>query len=290
MSPDRLWAKSKRPEDPETPSMLLAGHLADVLQAADALLDATGDHQLLALGLDPQRYRDRLRRCVRLASASHDLGKANNHFQDMIRGRRNVRQYPQGLRHEWVTILILEELKPWLIQAVADNETDFALVEWAIAGHHPAPDHTCPPKTCPAGAGPDITILSDHIDVHTILQWFRQSFDLAAPPALARVQHLLIGGDSAITKLAKWAKSIPRRRQGVPDCRRRGRLGASSVRLAPSPALDLDYKLLQQSPKARRHPAGRRPSPQGWHASRIPAGSSQFSLARDLRQGRLWLR
>ena len=34
MNPESLWAKSKRPDEPEPPSMRLSGHLADVLEAA----------------------------------------------------------------------------------------------------------------------------------------------------------------------------------------------------------------------------------------------------------------
>src|SRR5437763_14627776 len=117
MNPAFLWAKSKRHDEAELPSMRLSGHLADVLEAATRVLDATGDDQLRALGLDPDQYRDRLRQCVRLAAAVHDIGKANDHFQGMIRGVRDVRQNPQGLRHEWVSVLILQALKDWLLSA-----------------------------------------------------------------------------------------------------------------------------------------------------------------------------
>ena len=71
----------------------------------------------------------------------HDLGKANDHFQGMIYGTRDVRQNPQGLRHEWVTLLMLEQLREWLLPALGGSIVDFAIVEWAVAGHHPAMDH-----------------------------------------------------------------------------------------------------------------------------------------------------
>ena len=67
----------------------------------------------------------------------------------MIRRVRDVRQNPQGLRHEWVSILILKALKDWLVPAVDRSEMDFAIVEWAIAGHHPAAVHASPPGSCP---------------------------------------------------------------------------------------------------------------------------------------------
>src|SRR5690349_9770009 len=96
-----LLAKSQKPGEPWHPSMLLSVHLSDVCAAALQVLDATGDDQLLALELDPAHYRERFRRIVLLAAAIHDLGKANDHFQGMIYGRRDVRVNPQGLRHEW---------------------------------------------------------------------------------------------------------------------------------------------------------------------------------------------
>src|SRR5262245_26331430 len=118
MNPARLWAKSKRDDEPERPSMFLLGHLQDVHIAAQQVLDATGDDQLLALGLPPEKFRDRFRRIALFAAAVHDLGKANDHFQGMITGTRPVRVNPQGVRHEWVSLLILRELRSWLLPAV----------------------------------------------------------------------------------------------------------------------------------------------------------------------------
>ena len=153
MEPNRLWAKSKAKDEIERPSMFLHGHLQDALAAADHVLAATADDQLAALGLNVDACRERFVRCVRLAAAAHDLGKANDHFFGMLLRTRDVRVKPQGLRHEWVSVLILEALKPWLLPAVGGSELDFAFVEWAVAGHHPAHDHASPPRECPPGAG-----------------------------------------------------------------------------------------------------------------------------------------
>jgi len=111
MDPARLWAKSKGDDEPLISSLFLRRHLEDVHTAADRVLSATADDQLSSLGLPPATFRDQLRRCVLLAAAIHDLGKANNHFQGMIRGQRDVQTNPQGLRHEWVTVLMLKKLR-----------------------------------------------------------------------------------------------------------------------------------------------------------------------------------
>src|SRR5262245_812448 len=118
MQNDRLLAKSKKEDEPWHESIALPVHLKDVHAAAIQVLDATGDDQLQALGLSVEAYRERFRRIVLLAAAVHDLGKANDHFQGMIRGLRDVRVNPQGLRHEWVTLLMLESLRAWLLPAV----------------------------------------------------------------------------------------------------------------------------------------------------------------------------
>ena len=103
----RLLAKSSGQE----PHCLLYGHLEDVWRAAEAVLDATLADQLTIFGLDPQIYSDRLRRIVPMASVLHDIGKANDHFQDAIN-----RGSQQGVRHEWATILFLQfyPFEDWL--------------------------------------------------------------------------------------------------------------------------------------------------------------------------------
>ncbi|MGE0529190.1 MAG: HD domain-containing protein, partial [Bdellovibrionales bacterium] len=107
---EHLLAKSKKPDEPWTNSMSLPGHLCDVYNAAIKILDSTGDNQLHALGLPVGSYRDRFRKIVLLSALVHDLGKANDHFQGMIHGWRDVRINPQGIRHEWVTVLMLKHL------------------------------------------------------------------------------------------------------------------------------------------------------------------------------------
>jgi CRISPR-associated endonuclease/helicase Cas3 len=166
--------------------MYLLGHLQDVYVAALRILDATGEDQLHALGLDSQVYFPRFRRCVLLAAAVHDIGKANSHFQDMITGKRNILQNPQGLRHEWVTVLMLQSLKIWLLPAVGGNETDFAIVAWAVAGHHPAVTHQSPPTTCPENAGVDVTFLLNCNDGLEIIGWLSDVFREAELAARGR--------------------------------------------------------------------------------------------------------
>ena len=135
---ERLLAKSQHYDEPWIDSMLLPVHLADVYRAAMQVLDATGDDQLAALGLEAASYCDRFRRIVLLAAACHDLGKANTHFQGMIHESPERLGKPQGLRHEWVSVLMLEQqdLRNWCIPALGNDEIDWQIMLWAVAGHH----------------------------------------------------------------------------------------------------------------------------------------------------------
>jgi len=92
-------------------SEFLLGHLVDAFHSAQLVLDATATEQLVALGLPASLYCNRLRRIVSVSAIVHDLGKTNDHFQGMIHGTRDFRVNPQGLRHEWVTLLMLEQFK-----------------------------------------------------------------------------------------------------------------------------------------------------------------------------------
>lgn len=210
---ERLLAKSRRPDEPLTPSMLLLGHLKDVYASARRVLDATGENQLRALGLDPGKYIERFRRCVLLAAAIHDLGKANDHFQGMLAGRRNILQNPQGLRHEWASILMAQPLKQWLLPAVAGSQTDFGIVEWAVAGHHPSPNHESPPRTCPFGAGVEIQFLLAHPDGEAILDWVATLFPgllSAARPHCLSVRRTLAESSHVFAEIAKLWRNARR--------------------------------------------------------------------------------
>lgn len=208
---ERLLAKSRPrdllPTDPLPPSTLLPVHLADVYRAAGQVLAATADDQLSALGLPPGGYRDRLQRMVLLAAAVHDLGKANDHFQGMIQDHADRRGKHQGLRHEWVTILMLEEsrLRSWLLPAIAGDETDWQITLWAVGGHHPAYNRPSPPMLPVEGAGYEIGLLMDHADFRRSLEWLGRTFNLEGPPATASVRLTLAGGSSVFaTRIIPW--------------------------------------------------------------------------------------
>ncbi len=203
MTLERLRAKSG---DGANPAEFLPEHLADAYRAAQLVLSATAEEQLIALGLPVKRYGDRLKGIVLMASVVHDLGKANDHFQGMIYGTRNVRESPQGLRHEWVTLLMLEQLREWLLPALNGSSMDFAIVEWAVVGHHPAIDHESPPRASAPGAGAVIELLMGHEDYHTALVCIQSLLGLADVPECATARRSLVpGGKGIFADIIHWS-------------------------------------------------------------------------------------
>lgn len=176
MPAERLRAKSRGPDG--RPPLTIRRHTLDVLEAAERLVDVTGAGQLAAVGLDPAGWLPRFRREVLLAALLHDLGKANDHFQGMVRCRRGPDR-PQGLRHEAVSYLLarLPELQGWLA-AVADPRT-LELVLWAVAGHH----RKFPPDGPPEGCGAELVVHLGHDDFGAVLALGERRLGLGPPPS-----------------------------------------------------------------------------------------------------------
>ena len=94
--------------------------------------------------------------------------------------------------------------------AVCGEESDFAIVEWSVCGHHPAQDHPSPPRTCPPGARPEIRIYTGHSDFAAILRWLRLQFDLHEPPTMADRTRNLVGSNNVFAEIANWSKAAHR--------------------------------------------------------------------------------
>ena len=141
-----LLAKSWRTDAPDggVPSYAeLIDHLRAVELAGASIVAAVGELILRQLDLDVDEWMHRLEKSLRVACLCHDVGKANEAFQEMVRGAREPRQQPA--RHELLGALLLVDrsspLRAWAkeqLQAESDEETELLLncVIGAVAGHH----------------------------------------------------------------------------------------------------------------------------------------------------------
>jgi CRISPR-associated endonuclease/helicase Cas3 len=128
LRPKLLLAKSK--ETPWKGAYTLTGHTAAVVEAVTTLLNELGDGLITQFGLS-QDF-ETLYATVRLAAFLHDLGKANDHFQAVVRHLKNPVENPQLMRHEVLSILLAWELKDWL----STGDGNFLIALAAAGGHH----------------------------------------------------------------------------------------------------------------------------------------------------------
>ncbi len=200
---ERLLAKSWWMDKDYPAAVTLPGHLADVHRATSQVLVATGAEQLLAVGLPPEKHLDRLKQIVLLAAAVHDLGKANDHFQGVVGNDPSRSGKPQGLRHEWVSLLMLQDaaLRRWLLPAVRGCEQAWNVMLWSVAGHHRVP----PPSCAAAGAGSEIMFLMGCPDFRKCLEWLEELFDLPdEPPKTTTHKRYFAGGGSVFPQIVHW--------------------------------------------------------------------------------------
>ncbi|MGE0681648.1 MAG: CRISPR-associated endonuclease Cas3'', partial [Candidatus Binatia bacterium] len=197
----RLLAKSSGTPDMPRGAETLSGHTANVMAAAEALLDETADAQLHAVGLPSAIWRDRFRRTVLLAAFCHDLGKANDQFQAMVRGQR---QNKQAIRHEALSLLIVQEtqLRAWLT-AASGNDDALKFILWAAAGHH----RKFPPSQPAQGTGIRLTLFLGHQDFHRTLTVGAKWLGLSEPPQLEDDVWALVGTISPSHRLLQLERT-----------------------------------------------------------------------------------
>ncbi len=211
----RLLAKSSKAPNSPLGLETLPGHTANVLAAAEALLDETGDSQLAAVRLAPEIWRQDFRRSVLAAAFCHDLGKANDQFQAMVRHQREGKQ---AVRHEALSLLIIEEtiLRNWLVAGLKDAE-DLKFLLWAAAGHH----RKFPPSKPDQGTGVRLSLFLGHPDFHRTLLVGAKWLGLDDPPRLDDQKWQLTGANSPTTRLSRfwiraaeyWSTCVDERRR-----------------------------------------------------------------------------
>ncbi|ELR97558.1 CRISPR-associated helicase/endonuclease Cas3 [Gloeocapsa sp. PCC 73106] len=129
LEPDLLLAKSFQPGKWKG-SYGLVGHTADVVNAITILVRVLGDRLIEQFGLKCTLAQ--LEATARQSAYIHDWGKANEHFQKVVRHQRDPLKNPQLLRHEVLSILLAWEFREWFENGPGDFLTALA----AAGGHH----------------------------------------------------------------------------------------------------------------------------------------------------------
>ncbi|MGB8508893.1 MAG: CRISPR-associated endonuclease Cas3'', partial [Pyrinomonadaceae bacterium] len=141
-----LLAKSWQAESPEQEApdyAKLVAHLQAVELAGASIVEIVGELVLRQLELPADRWLSRLSRALKVACLCHDLGKANEGFQEMVTGKRHPTQQPA--RHELLSALLLEDkaspFRAWALEMLKGEDEDETMmlldcVIGAVAGHH----------------------------------------------------------------------------------------------------------------------------------------------------------
>jgi CRISPR-associated endonuclease/helicase Cas3 len=127
----RLLAKSIRNEDGPRPEETLVGHTARVMEAASVFYETLADALTTFLGGALICF---FKAALLTAAWLHDIGKANDHFQGMIRNHGA----PQGLRHETFALVVIDECLRDLLAPVFTAYPAWyrSAVLFAVCGHH----------------------------------------------------------------------------------------------------------------------------------------------------------
>ena len=183
-----LLAKSC-PDAEEPPfAATLEGHTARVVESAQ-IINSFLSESLLEI-LPPAISADIWNDALFCAAWLHDIGKANDHFQTMLRNRG----VKQGVRHETLGIIIVEMLlADWLHDFWKKYPPWFkAAVLFSISGHHlKFPDNTRRTGIFKS----EVTFLGSHPQLARILKVGQQHFNLPPAPEFQDTEYSLIDFD-----------------------------------------------------------------------------------------------
>ena len=192
-----LLAKKAVDSDNPEPEQTLVGHTTAVLNAMRILQEMfMADVMALMPGVSSDCWQTAL-----FCSAwLHDLGKANDHFQKMLR----IADFRQGVRHETLGLIVLSELlDPWLAN-LWSNYPPFlkAAIFFAVGGHH----LKFPDKEQRGHSA--VVFLGGHPQLHKLLEIGRKRFGLAPPPRLANRSFSLLALDGIGRHLSKLRRQL----------------------------------------------------------------------------------
>ncbi|MBD0324831.1 MAG: CRISPR-associated helicase Cas3' [Pyrinomonadaceae bacterium] len=175
-----LLAKSWRAETPEQEApdyARLVAHLQAVELAGASIREIVGELILRQLKLSTDEWLSRLSRALKVACLCHDLGKANEGFQEMVTGKREPTQQPA--RHELLSALLLEDktkpFRAWALEMLKEDDEEESTklldcVIGAVAGHHLKMDKSWHKAMLAlrGGCGLTLSMLLTHSDMENL--------------------------------------------------------------------------------------------------------------------------
>lgn len=182
----KSWVATQTGERPPSYARLVP-HLRAVERAGASIVEATGELILRQLDLPLEPWLSRLERAVKVACLCHDIGKANEAFQLMVRHKLDPTRQPA--RHELLSALLLEDresfVRTWALKLLTqegrydDGGWLLDCVIGAIGGHHVKLDDDWK-KAAVALQGSGMTslrLLLAHSDLEKLFEQHRPSKD-----------------------------------------------------------------------------------------------------------------
>jgi CRISPR-associated endonuclease/helicase Cas3 len=180
----RLLAKSynhKKHKDEPPSYALLVQHSRDVAIACEELARTAGHVALSNAGLDEESFAH-FQKALRVNGWLQDLGKASNHFQEMVEHPADSRK--QMMRHETISGLLLwledSPLARWFVALPLPVALCRAAL-WGAIGHHRKFHEDTKPERCSA-----LTVHVTDEDFQTILNEMSESLEVAPPDAFTQ--------------------------------------------------------------------------------------------------------
>lgn len=125
---------AKRPTDLGNPveEETLYGHAQRVFDMSRILTGSLEQGLKDSIGIDHVTFKH-WEKAIWIAAWMHDWGKANDHFQTMIRNTA----FKQGIRHETISLVMITELESWL-EPLWNNLPPWAKCAalFSVSGHH----------------------------------------------------------------------------------------------------------------------------------------------------------